>query len=203
MPPIRLRHAKGVSTIDVNSNSTVQDLQQEIYTETQISPSRQIRLSLFLHPIPIPIHRFSSQIRLSTTHTYHRSRASFALTRLAARRSDHRQRSTQSRYPNTIIPHNPPTSTCTYTTPTVTIRAGPCGSWRKFSHSQSKSRPALSLSGYHSLKTLGCTWWQLMPVLFRSPCIWTNPIKSVGHAKKYPSKNVIRPVRIWSIFTQL
>lgn len=57
MTPIRLRHAKGVSTIDVNSNSTVQDLQQEIYTETQIIPSRQIRLSLLLHPIPIPILR--------------------------------------------------------------------------------------------------------------------------------------------------
>ena len=46
MAPIRLRHAKGVSTIEVLSDSTVQDLQQEIYAQTQILPSRQIRLSL-------------------------------------------------------------------------------------------------------------------------------------------------------------
>lgn len=46
MPPIRLRHPKGVSTIEVpfdSSDFTVKDLQQEIYTETQIIPSRQIR----------------------------------------------------------------------------------------------------------------------------------------------------------------
>ena len=50
MAPIRLRHAKGVSTIEVLSDSTVQDLQQEIYAQTQILPSRQIRLFLkFIH----------------------------------------------------------------------------------------------------------------------------------------------------------
>ncbi|KAF8798157.1 OTU-domain-containing protein [Phlegmacium glaucopus] len=45
MPPIRLRHPKGVSTIEVlfdNTDFTVQDLQQEIYAKTQILPSRQI-----------------------------------------------------------------------------------------------------------------------------------------------------------------
>ena len=49
MAPIRLRHAKGASTIEVLSDSTVQDLQQEIYAQTQILPSRQIRLFLKIY----------------------------------------------------------------------------------------------------------------------------------------------------------
>ena len=49
MAPIRLRHANGVSTIEVPSDSTVQDLQQEIYAQTQILPSRQIRLFLLIY----------------------------------------------------------------------------------------------------------------------------------------------------------
>ncbi|KAJ3732299.1 hypothetical protein DFJ43DRAFT_1074709 [Lentinula guzmanii] len=44
MAPVRLRHPKGVATIQVpfdNSAYTVQDLQQEIYTASEILPSRQ------------------------------------------------------------------------------------------------------------------------------------------------------------------
>ncbi|KAF5389812.1 hypothetical protein D9757_003704 [Collybiopsis confluens] len=44
MAPIRIRHAKGVATIQVpfeNDAYTVQDLQQEIYAASQILPSRQ------------------------------------------------------------------------------------------------------------------------------------------------------------------
>ncbi|KAJ3995952.1 hypothetical protein F5050DRAFT_1763146 [Lentinula boryana] len=44
MAPLRLRHPKGVATIQVpfdNSAYTVQDLQQEIYTASEIPPSRQ------------------------------------------------------------------------------------------------------------------------------------------------------------------
>ena len=59
MAPIRLRHAKGVSTIEVLSDSTVQDLQQEIYAQTQILPSRQIRLFLNLFiQIPYQLRHF-------------------------------------------------------------------------------------------------------------------------------------------------
>jgi ubiquitin thioesterase OTU1 len=51
MASIRLRHSKGVSTIQVLSDSTVQDLQQQIHAQTQIIPSRQIRrflINLFI-----------------------------------------------------------------------------------------------------------------------------------------------------------
>ncbi|KAJ6497042.1 hypothetical protein C8R47DRAFT_1175820 [Mycena vitilis] len=44
MAPVRLRHPKGVSTIQVafdKDDFTVQDLQQEIYAVTEIPPSRQ------------------------------------------------------------------------------------------------------------------------------------------------------------------
>lgn len=90
MAPIRLRHPKGVSTIEVLSDSTVQDLQQEIYAQTQILPSRQIRpsLNLFLS-INFTIKSSFSQIRLSTTRTYYRPRASFWFSWLTARRSNH------------------------------------------------------------------------------------------------------------------
>ncbi|KJA27468.1 hypothetical protein HYPSUDRAFT_35361 [Hypholoma sublateritium FD-334 SS-4] len=44
MAPVRLRHPKGVSTVEVPSDNsfTVQDLQQEIYAATDILPSRQL-----------------------------------------------------------------------------------------------------------------------------------------------------------------
>ncbi|PPQ89147.1 hypothetical protein CVT25_006519 [Psilocybe cyanescens] len=44
MAPVRLRHPKGVSTIELpfDADFTVQDLQQEIYAATDILPSRQI-----------------------------------------------------------------------------------------------------------------------------------------------------------------
>ncbi|KAF8201558.1 hypothetical protein BJ912DRAFT_945671 [Pholiota molesta] len=44
MAPVRLRHPKGVATIEVPFDSafTVQDLQQAVYNVTQILPSRQI-----------------------------------------------------------------------------------------------------------------------------------------------------------------
>ena len=44
MAPIRLRHPKGVSTIQIpldKEDYTVQDLLQEIYKATEILPSRQ------------------------------------------------------------------------------------------------------------------------------------------------------------------
>jgi hypothetical protein len=47
---IRLRHPKGVSTIQLDSVKTVNDLQQNIYTTTQILPSRQIRESFLDNP---------------------------------------------------------------------------------------------------------------------------------------------------------
>ncbi|EEB88910.1 hypothetical protein MPER_13060 [Moniliophthora perniciosa FA553] len=45
MAPVRLRHPKGVATIQVSfedAGVTVQDLQQEIYAATEILPSRQL-----------------------------------------------------------------------------------------------------------------------------------------------------------------
>ncbi|KAI0748106.1 OTU-domain-containing protein [Daedaleopsis nitida] len=42
MAPLRLRHPKGVTTIQVDfTNATVQELQQEIFAATEISPSKQ------------------------------------------------------------------------------------------------------------------------------------------------------------------
>lgn len=44
MAPVRLRHPKGVTTIQVafdRDDFTVQDLQQEIYAASDILPSRQ------------------------------------------------------------------------------------------------------------------------------------------------------------------
>jgi ubiquitin thioesterase OTU1 len=46
MAPIRLRHPKGTSTLEVDLDSeevTVQDVQQKIYAASGILPSRQIR----------------------------------------------------------------------------------------------------------------------------------------------------------------
>lgn len=57
MAPIRLRHPKGVSTIEVSLDPefTVQDLQQEIYAASGILPSRQIRQFYFQ---PFVLHFF-------------------------------------------------------------------------------------------------------------------------------------------------
>lgn len=44
MTPIRLRYPKGVTTIQVRDDFTVQDLQQEIYAASDILPSRQSRV---------------------------------------------------------------------------------------------------------------------------------------------------------------
>ena len=42
MVPIRLRHPGGVSTLQLDFDSmTVQDLQQEVFTASQILPSEQ------------------------------------------------------------------------------------------------------------------------------------------------------------------
>ncbi|KAF8163457.1 hypothetical protein B0H34DRAFT_765022 [Crassisporium funariophilum] len=57
MAPVRLRHPKGVSTIQVefeNPQFTVQDLQQEIFAATEITPSRQILKSGY-PPRPLTI----------------------------------------------------------------------------------------------------------------------------------------------------
>lgn len=44
MAPLRLRHPKGVTTLQIDlDTATVSDLQQAIFSETEISPSRQDR----------------------------------------------------------------------------------------------------------------------------------------------------------------
>ena len=46
MTPVRLRHPKGVTTLQVDfSNATVLDLQQQIFAATEIPPSQQERTS--------------------------------------------------------------------------------------------------------------------------------------------------------------
>lgn len=87
MAPIRLRHAGGVSTIEVPLDSTVQDLQQEIYAQTKILPSRQIRLffNKFIHSNSLSNFTTFSQIRLSTARTHYRPRTSFRFAWIAAR----------------------------------------------------------------------------------------------------------------------
>ena len=56
MTPVRLRHPKGVTTLQVDfSNATVLDLQQQIFAATEIPPSQQERTSNstcghFCHP---------------------------------------------------------------------------------------------------------------------------------------------------------
>jgi len=55
MPLIRIRHPKGVSTIEVVFDSpefTVQDLQQEIYVAAGVLASRQIRACFILMKEP-------------------------------------------------------------------------------------------------------------------------------------------------------
>lgn len=47
MAPIRIRHPKGVATIDIDiENATVLDLQQKILEITEILPSQQERTLL-------------------------------------------------------------------------------------------------------------------------------------------------------------
>jgi hypothetical protein len=47
MAPLRLRHPGGVTTIQIDfDQSTVQDLQQEVYRATDILPSLQDRASM-------------------------------------------------------------------------------------------------------------------------------------------------------------
>ncbi|TFK83502.1 OTU-domain-containing protein [Polyporus arcularius HHB13444] len=55
MAPIRLRHPKGVTTIQVDfTNATVQDLQQEIFAATEIPPSQQeLKAGYPPHPLTI------------------------------------------------------------------------------------------------------------------------------------------------------
>jgi ubiquitin thioesterase OTU1 len=49
MAPVRLRHPKGVTTIQVDFDAfTVQDLMQEVYAVSQIPPSLQDRTSTTL-----------------------------------------------------------------------------------------------------------------------------------------------------------
>lgn len=53
---IRLRHPKGICTLEAVC-TTVHDLQQAIYAQTQIIPSRQIRPSLLIEiPYLVPHH---------------------------------------------------------------------------------------------------------------------------------------------------
>ncbi|KAI0831288.1 OTU-domain-containing protein [Trametes gibbosa] len=55
MVPVRLRHPKGVTTIQVDfSHSTVQDLQQEIFAATEIPPSQQeLKAGYPPHPLTL------------------------------------------------------------------------------------------------------------------------------------------------------
>ncbi|KAL7283377.1 hypothetical protein ACG7TL_002807 [Trametes sanguinea] len=55
MAPVRLRHPKGVSTIDVDlTNATVQDLQQQIFSATEIPPSQQeLKAGYPPHPLTL------------------------------------------------------------------------------------------------------------------------------------------------------
>ncbi|KAI0640817.1 hypothetical protein C8Q79DRAFT_1015040 [Trametes meyenii] len=52
MAPVRLRHPKGVTTIQVDFNATVQDFQQEIFAVTEIAPSHQER-GIPSHPLTL------------------------------------------------------------------------------------------------------------------------------------------------------
>ncbi|KAI1795894.1 OTU-domain-containing protein [Ganoderma leucocontextum] len=55
MAPVRLRHPKGVTTIQVDfTNATVQDLQQEIFAATEIPPSQQeLKAGYPPHPLTL------------------------------------------------------------------------------------------------------------------------------------------------------
>ncbi|RPD66118.1 OTU-domain-containing protein [Lentinus tigrinus ALCF2SS1-7] len=55
MTPLRLRHPKGVTTIQVDfTNATVQDLQQEIFAATEIAPSQQeLKAGYPPHPLTL------------------------------------------------------------------------------------------------------------------------------------------------------
>ena len=62
MAPIRLRHPKGVSTLDLDlDNQTVLDLQQEIYKTTEILPSQQESTQ------PPKVHRLNSLLTKRTS----------------------------------------------------------------------------------------------------------------------------------------
>ena len=44
MAPIRIRHPQGVSTIQIDlASATVQDLQQQVFSVSEIAPSQQER----------------------------------------------------------------------------------------------------------------------------------------------------------------
>ncbi|KAI0647033.1 OTU-domain-containing protein [Trametes meyenii] len=54
MAPVRLRHPKGVTTIQVDFSATVQDLQQEIFAVTEIAPSHQeLKAGYPPHPLTL------------------------------------------------------------------------------------------------------------------------------------------------------
>ncbi|CDO68300.1 hypothetical protein BN946_scf184799.g27 [Trametes cinnabarina] len=55
MPPVRLRHPKGVTTLDVDfTKATVQDLQQQIFAATEIPPSQQeLKAGYPPHPLTL------------------------------------------------------------------------------------------------------------------------------------------------------
>lgn len=55
MAPIRLRHPKGVTTLQVDlDNASVQDLQQQIFEASEILPSQQ---ESTYHPNRVLVHR--------------------------------------------------------------------------------------------------------------------------------------------------
>ena len=65
MAQLRLRHPKGVSTIQIDLESaTVQDLLQEIYKITEILPSQQDGTSTTSSSSELTLMRFFSQGRV-------------------------------------------------------------------------------------------------------------------------------------------
>ena len=72
MAPVRLRHPKGIATIEVDFDSerfTVQDLLQEIFAVSEITPSQQDRKTHPLTSLEAPLAGYIdmySEIRLPT-----------------------------------------------------------------------------------------------------------------------------------------
>lgn len=96
MAKLRLRHPKGVSTIDIDlDNATVQDLQHRIFGQSEIMPSQQDRTfasnCLFLRRLsPQKGLCQYSEVRISTKAADNNSRTSGREPRSRTRRSANR-----------------------------------------------------------------------------------------------------------------
>jgi len=92
MAPIRLRHPKGTSTIEIDLDSeevTVQDVQQKIYAETSILPSRQIR-AWHEGQLVVTLHIVHSQDWIPTTTVDADTGITSVIFGIATRRPNHR-----------------------------------------------------------------------------------------------------------------